>query len=200
MGEFTAQRTLASAGRSPSRCCPQHSPVSRRPRAPGARGAGDLRADPPNICTLFDVGHQDGTDYLVMEYLEGTTLADRLALGPLPLDEARRIAAQVACALAMAHERGIVHRDLKPGNIMLTKGGVDRPGASQVKLLDFGLAKLREPDTEDALRSSVATRQALTAQGSIVGTIPYMAPEQMAARSSTPAATSSPSARCSTKW
>ena len=133
----------------------------------------------PNICTLFDVGHQDGTDYLVMEHIEGATLADRLQAGPLPPDEARRIAAQIAGALAVAHERGIVHRDLKPGNIMLTKAGADRSGAPQVKLLDFGLAQLRESGAEDALKSSVATRQALTVQGTIVGTLPYMAPEQM---------------------
>ncbi len=133
----------------------------------------------PNICTLFDVGHQDGTDYLVMEHIEGATLADRLQAGPLPLDEARRIAVQIAGALARAHERGIVHRDLKPGNIMLTKAGADRSGTPQVKLLDFGLAKLREPDAEEMLKSSVATRQALTVQGTIVGTLPYMAPEQM---------------------
>ena len=134
----------------------------------------------PNICTLFDVGHQDGTDYLVMELVEGVTLADRLQAGPLPLDEARRIAVQIASALAKAHQRGIVHRDLKPGNIMLAKGGAERPGGSQVKLLDFGLAKLREPDSGSVLGSSVVTRQTLTVQGTIVGTLPYMAPEQMA--------------------
>ena len=137
----------------------------------------------PNICTLFDVGHHDGNDYLVMELVEGVTLAERLAAGPLPLDEAARIAAQVAGALATAHERGIVHRDLKPGNIMLTKAGADRSGAPQVKLLDFGLAKLREPDAGNVLAPSVATRQTLTAQGTIVGTLPYMAPEQMSGQS-----------------
>jgi serine/threonine protein kinase len=114
----------------------------------------------PNICTLFDVGHHDGNDYLVMELVDGVTLAARLAAGPLPLDEAARIAAQVAGALATAHERGIVHRDLKPGNIMLTKAGADRSGTPQVKLLDFGLAKLTGPDAGDVLASSVATRDA----------------------------------------
>jgi len=154
-------------------------------RQPGARERLEREAQAisalthPNICTLFDVGHQDGTDYLVMEHIEGATLADRLHAGPLPVDEARRIAVQIAGALAKAHERGIVHRDLKPGNIMLTKAGADRSGTPHVKLLDFGLAKLRESDAEDGLKSSVATRQALTVQGTIVGTLPYMAPEQM---------------------
>src|SRR6266478_9019827 len=88
----------------------------------------------PNICTLHDVGHQDGTDYLVMEYLEGETLADRLAKGPLPLEQTLRYGIEIADALDRAHRQGIVHRDLKPGNVMLTKSGV--------KLLDFGLARL----------------------------------------------------------
>ncbi|MGA8492101.1 MAG: serine/threonine-protein kinase [Terriglobales bacterium] len=89
----------------------------------------------PHICTLFDVGHQDGTDYIVMEYLEGETLGDRLRIGPLPLDQALKIAIEIADALEKAHRNGIIHRDLKPGNIMLTKSGA--------KLMDFGLAKAR---------------------------------------------------------
>ncbi|HTK94427.1 MAG TPA: serine/threonine-protein kinase, partial [Terriglobales bacterium] len=87
----------------------------------------------PNICTLFDVGHQSGVDFLVMEYLEGETLDKRLEKGPLPLDELLKIAVQIADALERSHKQGIVHRDLKPANIMLTKGGA--------KLMDFGLAK-----------------------------------------------------------
>ncbi len=87
----------------------------------------------PHICTLYDVGEQAGTAYLVMEYLQGETLEQRLKKGALPLDEALKVAIQIADALSAAHHRGIVHRDLKPGNVMLTKQGA--------KLLDFGLAK-----------------------------------------------------------
>src|SRR5712691_3368221 len=87
----------------------------------------------PHICTLHDVGNQDGIDFLVMEFLDGRTLADRIAKGTLPLNEALTIAIEIASALDTAHRAGITHRDLKPGNIMLTKAGA--------KLLDFGLAK-----------------------------------------------------------
>jgi serine/threonine protein kinase len=87
----------------------------------------------PNVCTLYDVGHQDGIDFIVMEYLEGETLADALMRGPLPLRQVYRYAREIADALDKAHRLGIVHRDLKPGNIMLTKSGA--------KVLDFGLAK-----------------------------------------------------------
>jgi serine/threonine protein kinase len=89
--------------------------------------------DHPHICALYDVGQQNGTAYLVMQDLEGETLADRLMKGALPLDQALQVAIQIADALATAHKAGVVHRDLKPGNIMLTKAGA--------KLLDFGLAK-----------------------------------------------------------
>src|ERR1700688_2297749 len=89
----------------------------------------------PHICTLYDVGHQDGTDFLVMEYLEGETLTQRLSKGPLPLEEVVQYAIEIADALDKAHRNGVTHRDLKPGNIMLTSKGS--------KLLDFGLAKLR---------------------------------------------------------
>src|SRR5882762_7828556 len=93
----------------------------------------------PHICILHDVGRHDGIDFLVMEYLEGETLADRLKKGALPLEQALRYGIEIAGALDKAHRHGIVHRDLKPGNVMLTKSGA--------KLLDFGLAKLRAPDT-----------------------------------------------------
>ena len=126
----------------------------------------------PHICTLFDIGQQDGIDYLVMEYLEGETLAERLKKGPLPLDQVLQCAIEIANALDKAHRKGITHRDLKPGNIMLTKSGT--------KLLDFGLAKLKK-DTAPAnvTLSKVPTEDAVTAQGTILGTLQYMAPEQL---------------------
>jgi len=123
-----------------------------------------------NICTLYDVGHQDGTDYLVMEYLEGETLADRLAKGPLPYDELLRVAIQIAGALSSAHQQGLIHRDLKPGNIMLTKDGA--------KLMDFGLAKL-QMDNGNPGMSAVTRTTPLTGAGTIVGTMQYMSPEQL---------------------
>ena len=124
----------------------------------------------PHICTLYDVGHQDGTDYLVMEYLEGETLDKKIARGPIKIDEALKIAIDIADALATAHRAGIVHRDLKPANIMLTKGGV--------KLLDFGLAKLKSPPPLGEGLSIAATLP-MTARGIIVGTLQYMSPEQL---------------------
>src|SRR6202163_2030767 len=124
----------------------------------------------PHICTLYDVGHQDGTNYLVMEYLEGETVAQRLEKGALPLDQAIRCAIEIADALDSAHRQGITHRDLKPGNIMLTKGGA--------KLLDFGLAKSGAPGMAEADLSTLPTMPPnLTAQGTILGTFQYMAPE-----------------------
>jgi len=130
----------------------------------------------PNICALFDVGHQDGVDFLVMEHLEGETLASRLTRGPLPLPEVLKVAVEVASALDRAHRNGIVHRDLKPGNIMMTKSGS--------KLLDFGLAKSLAPPaaasglTESPPTSAPTAANPLTAQGAIIGTFQYMAPEQ----------------------
>jgi Tol biopolymer transport system component len=130
----------------------------------------------PNICTLYDVGHQSGTDYLVMEYLEGETLADRLRKGPLTLDQLLKYGVEICEGLEQAHRTGVVHRDLKPGNVMLTKAGA--------KLMDFGLAKAVEPALPPAssLTMTVSTpvgSHPLTAQGSIVGTFQYMSPEQV---------------------
>src|ERR1700737_5021164 len=115
----------------------------------------------PHICTLHDTGHQDEIDYLVMEYLEGETLAQRLLKGPLPIQQVLQYAIEIADALDKAHRKGITHRDLKPGNIMLTKSGT--------KLLDFGLAKLKK-DTAPAniTLSKIPTEDAVTAQGTIV--------------------------------
>jgi serine/threonine protein kinase len=128
----------------------------------------------PHICHLYDIGSQDGTDYLVMELLEGETLADRLKKGPLPLKHALQYGAEIAQALEIAHGNGIVHRDLKPGNIMLTKSGA--------KLLDFGLAK-PAPNVATMASGSIATMsKPLTMEGTIVGTFQYMAPEQVQGR------------------
>jgi len=128
----------------------------------------------PNICTLHDVGEQDGRTFLVMEHLVGETLAARLKKGPLPLEQVLGVATQIADALTAAHKQGVVHRDLKPGNVMLTKTGA--------QLLDFGLARLTAHGEQPAVESltSAPTKEApLTAQGSILGTLPYMAPEQV---------------------
>jgi serine/threonine protein kinase/Tol biopolymer transport system component len=124
----------------------------------------------PNICTVYDVGHENGVDFLVMEYLEGETLADRLSKGPLPLEQIVRYGVQIAEALEKTHKAGVVHRDVKPGNIMLTKSGV--------KLLDFGLAKPAE-SAAVALTSTATEKKPLTEEGAIVGTFQYMAPEQL---------------------
>jgi serine/threonine protein kinase/Tol biopolymer transport system component len=127
--------------------------------------------DHPNICTLHDVGVQDGMSYLVMQYLEGETLESRLSKGPLPIDQALQLAVQISGALDKAHRAGIVHRDLKPGNIMLTKQGA--------KLLDFGLAKATTAGSTAALSMLPTTPPGLTAQGTILGTFQYMSPEQL---------------------
>ena len=125
----------------------------------------------PHICTLYDIGKEGEIDFLVMEYLDGQTLAQRLEKGALPLDQALTVAIEIADALDKAHRQGIVHRDLKPANIMLTKAGA--------KLLDFGLAKLKPADQVGGL-SAMATQSAgLTGEGKILGTLQYMAPEQL---------------------
>jgi serine/threonine protein kinase len=133
-----------------------------------ARAAAALNH--PHICTLHDIGREGDLDFLVMEYLEGESLAYRLAKGPLPLAQALEYGAHIADALARAHRHGIVHRDVKPGNVMLTKDGA--------KLLDFGLAKLKWADS-DLSHSSAATADPATTPGTVLGTVPYMAPEQL---------------------
>ena len=126
----------------------------------------------PHICALYDVGHEGEIEYLVMEYLEGETLSDRLGKGPLPLEQTLRYGIEIAGALDKAHRQGIVHRDLKPGNVMLTKSGV--------KLLDFGLAKGLAPDSGAPSLTAIPTQAPeLTAEGTILGTLQYMAPEQL---------------------
>jgi eukaryotic-like serine/threonine-protein kinase len=125
----------------------------------------------PNICVLHDIGSQDGVDYLVMECVEGETLAKRLEKGPLPLEHVLRYGAQIADALDKAHRSGVVHRDLKPGNIMLTPSGA--------KLLDFGLAKPATPLASVATLTMASPKSPVTEQGTIVGTFQYMSPEQV---------------------
>jgi len=127
----------------------------------------------PHICTLHDIGNQDGVDFLVLEHLEGETVAERLKRGPIPIEQVLRYAAQIADALDKAHRKGVIHRDLKPGNVMLTKTGA--------KLLDFGLAKLSAgaASDPDGLSALPTEQRSLTAQGSLLGTFQYMAPEQL---------------------
>jgi Tol biopolymer transport system component len=124
----------------------------------------------PHICVLYDVGQQDGIDFLVMECVEGETLAKRLEKGPLPVEQVLKYGAQIADALDRAHRSGIVHRDLKPGNIMLTAAGA--------KLLDFGLARPAAP-LSDATTLAVVSKSPVTEEGTILGTFPYMSPEQV---------------------
>ena len=126
----------------------------------------------PHICALYDVGHQEGVDFLVLEYLEGQSLAERLPAGPVPVLEALKIAVDICDALDKAHRSGIVHRDLKPANVMLTRAGA--------KLLDFGLARSEAPVvTTSGLSMLPTTPPNLTVQGAILGTFQYMAPEQI---------------------
>ncbi len=157
---------------------PQHLSASLEVRQRFEREAKTIsQLSHPHICALYDVGNQDGVEYLVMEYLEGETLAERLLKGPLPTDQALRYGIEIADALDKAHRQGIVHRDLKPGNVMLTKSGV--------KLLDFGLAKAVQPASSASALTSLPTEgQALTAEGTILGTFQYMAPEQLEGRES----------------
>jgi serine/threonine protein kinase len=148
-----------------------HDPALRERLEREARVISSL--DHPRICALYDIGHQNGIDFLVMQFLDGETLAERLARGALPMDLTFKYAIEIAEALDVAHRAGIIHRDLKPGNVMLTESGA--------KLLDFGVAKLKvsrdhEPDQLTRLGGSA------TATGTVLGTTSYMAPEQIEGR------------------
>jgi serine/threonine protein kinase len=161
------------------------------------------RLNHPHICTLHDVGHQDGTDFLVMEYLEGETLAQRLARGALAFPDVLKIAIDILDGLEQAHRAGVVHRDLKPGNVILAKTGA--------KLLDFGLAKpaiagasaagASAPSFSAAMTlSSSSPHSPLTTSGALVGTLQYMAPEQFEGKEAMRVPTSLPLARCCMRW
>ena len=128
------------------------------------------RLNHPHICALHDIGEQDGDAFLVMEYVDGETLAERLVGGPVAIEKVLRFGEQIAAALTAAHREGVVHLDLKPSNIMLARDGV--------KLLDFGLAKLREIDPAPSGQDTTMNL-ALSGDGAIIGTLPYMAPEQL---------------------
>src|SRR5262249_5488420 len=128
--------------------------------------------DHPHVCTLYDVGEYQGASFLVMQYLEGETVADRVKKGPVPIAQAVRYAIQIADALHAAHRAGFTHRDLKPANVMLTKSGA--------KILDFGLAKLRGAHAWSM--TAMTQTAAWTAHGAMVGTLPYMSPEQVEGR------------------
>ena len=158
---------------------PQHLSANPEVRARFEREAKTVSSlNHPNICTLFDVGREGDTDYLVMELVEGETLAQRLMKGALPTAEVLKLGAQIADALDRAHRAGVVHRDLKPGNVMMTKSGA--------KLMDFGLARATDfagpagsSTSVSALTHSPTIAQPLTAEGTIVGTFQFMAPEQL---------------------
>ena len=151
---------------------PQHLSASPESRQRFEREAKTIsQLSHPHICALYDVGREGETEYLVMEYLEGETLSERLVKGPLPLEQTLRYGVEIADALDKAHRQGIVHRDLKPGNVMLTKSGV--------KLLDFGLAKAIAPSAPAGSLTALPTQANLTQEGTILGTFQYMAPEQL---------------------
>jgi Tol biopolymer transport system component len=157
---------------------PQHLSSSPEVRQRFEREAKTIsQLSHPHICALYDVGREGETEYLVMEYLEGETLTERLAKGSLPLSQTLKVGVEIADSLDKAHRQGIVHRDLKPGNVMLTKTGV--------KLLDFGLAKAMAPAASSSGATSLptvmgaATGDNLTQEGTILGTFQYMAPEQL---------------------
>ncbi|MGH9366333.1 MAG: protein kinase domain-containing protein, partial [Thermoanaerobaculia bacterium] len=145
---------------------PQHLSTSAEVRQRFEREAKTIsQLSHPHICALYDVGREGEAEYLVMEYLEGETLLERLAKGALPLEQTLRFGVEIADALDKAHRQGIVHRDLKPGNVMLTSSGV--------KILDFGLAKALSPSSSASVLTALPTEAPLTEKGTILGTVHY---------------------------
>ena len=176
---------------------PEHLSASSEVRQRFEREARTIsQLSHPHICALYDVGNEDGVEYIVMEYLEGETLADRLGRGPLPSEQVLRYGIEMADALDKAHRQGIVHRDLKPGNMMLTKSGA--------KLLDFGLARLSLPaGRRPAVTSALFRRwQAVLSprRGRSWGRSSTWRPSSSKGRKPMRGRTSSPSAPCSTRW
>ena len=180
MGEVYRARDTRLGREVAIKVLPQHLSANAEVRARFEREAKTVSSlNHPHICTLFDIGSENGTDYLVMELIEGETLAARLTKGALPAADVLRLGAQIADALDRAHRAGVIHRDLKPGNVMLTRSGA--------KLMDFGLARatgLQGPGASGgisvaALTESPTIAQPLTTEGTIVGTYQYMAPEQL---------------------
>jgi eukaryotic-like serine/threonine-protein kinase len=179
MGEVYRARDTRLGREVAIKILPQRGPVSAEERARFRREAKTISSlNHPHICVLHDIGQEGDTDYLVMELVEGETLARRITKGPLPTGEVLRIGAQIADALDRAHRAGVVHRDLKPGNVMLTKSGA--------KLMDFGLAREFTPAGRDpeatVTHHGVDPEESITKQGMIVGTFQYMAPEQLEGR------------------
>ena len=173
MGEVYRARDTRLGREVAIKVLPEHLSSHPEIRARFEREAHAVSAlNHPNICVLHDVGHENGLDFLVLELVEGESLAQRLARGPLPRDLLLKTSIEIADALERAHKSGIVHRDLKPGNVMLTKSGA--------KLMDFGLARAAGlgPAASD-LTSSPTVSRPLTAEGTLVGTFQYMAPEQL---------------------
>jgi serine/threonine protein kinase/Tol biopolymer transport system component len=172
MGEVYRARDMRLERRVAVKVLPEHLSKSPEVRQRFEREARTIsQLSHPHICALYDVGHEGETEYLVMEYLEGETLAERLGKGALPLELALRCGTEIADALDKAHRQGIIHRDLKPGNVMLTRSGV--------KLLDFGLAKAVSPAAPAGSLTALPTQANLTQEGTILGTFQYMAPEQL---------------------
>jgi eukaryotic-like serine/threonine-protein kinase len=180
MGEVYRARDTRLGREVAIKVLPQHLSSNPEIRARFEREAKTVSSlNHPHICTLFDVGREGETDYLVMELVEGETLAQRLTRGPLPAAEVLKLGEQIADALDRAHRAGVIHRDLKPGNVMLTRSGG--------KLMDFGLARATgmvgpggaSGSTVMALTQSPTIAQALTAEGTLIGTFQYMSPEQL---------------------
>lgn len=180
MGEVYRARDMRLGREVAVKILPEHMSTNSEAKQRFDREARAISSlNHPNICTLYDVGHQDGTDFLVMEYLEGETLASRLAKGPLPPEQVLKCGIEICEGLEKAHKTGVIHRDLKPGNVMLTKAGA--------KLMDFGLAKATPAGAPPSSSLSMtmsgpSADQPLTARGMLVGTFQYMSPEQIEGR------------------